>query len=608
MNLRTRNRAGALAVALAMAGALLAPTPALAVEPPRTDPTALERGHIDAFFTALDDDGSVRLLLSDDATGSHINRVPETVDLVVKGAALHTYSATAFVPPELQGATIYRLPANQNANLIWPGWDTQQLKPVYGDDVAVDFDVNAEGPGSIWIWQQNEDGEPVSQLASGDFMLTPSDTIRQPFPSHTHTNWAFSTAGEYRLTVTARVSGSGGTATSNTAVYTFIVAPTLEATGAQDRYSDGADIELSAASTPSIQGGSYEWAIDGDVIEGETGSALGLTADQNLDGSQVTVRLIGSAGSEIAAAQAVTLNVDALAAPQHISISGLRHHYHQGGTIALAIAAEPEAAGGSYEWFVQRADQAAPVLIPGVSGAELALVAEQALDGAIVTARLLDAGGEELAAAAAVTIDIDDHGAAAHNVVTVSGVAHHYHTGDTANLTASVAPASVLTRYLWEVQRAGESEWIAADGQHGSTYSFAVAEELEGALVRAVLAFDTGDRYTVSEPVRIAVDDHHDDGHGDDHGDDDHGDDDGHGDDGGDGHGGGDTDAGDSGAGTGGADTSVTGAGGSLGAGGLAVTGAGIAPLAIGGSIALLALIAGAALVSARRRGSATDS
>ena len=341
--------------------------------------------------------------------------------------------------------------------------------------------------------------------------LNPSGRILQSFPSHTHTNWAFTAAGEYQLTVTAHVSGNGLTATSNTAVYTFVVAPTLAIAGAESSYADGADIVLSAASTPAVTGGSYEWTVNGTVVTDQTGPQLSLTAGQDLDGANVAARLIGDVGSEIAAAPAVTLAVDEPAAPeQAIAITGLSHHYHQGSPISLSITADPAVENGSYEWFVQRVDQAAPVRVEGATSASLTLAAEQALDGAQVTARLLDADGTtELAAAQAVTIDIDDHGAAPFNEVTLSGAAEHYHTGDTAELTADVAPASVLTRWEWQVQRTGETTWTAIAGQNAASASFEVTADLEDAFVRAVLTFDDGTPYVASQPVRIEIDDHH---------------------------------------------------------------------------------------------------
>src|SRR5690606_17893651 len=148
------------------------------------------------------------------------------------------------------------------------------------------------GPGDVWMWQLDIEGELVSMLTSGEYRLNPSGRILQSFPSHTHTNWAFTAAGEYQLAVTAHVSGNGLTATSNTAVYTFVVAPTLAIAGAESSYADGADIVLSAASTPAVTGGSYEWTVNGTVVTDQTGPQLSLTAGQDLDGANVAARLI----------------------------------------------------------------------------------------------------------------------------------------------------------------------------------------------------------------------------------------------------------------------------------------------------------------------------
>lgn len=514
MNLRTRKRAGGVIVALAMAGALLAPTPAFAAPPISAPPVALERGHIDAFYTILNDDESVTLALSDDATASHLNRTPESVELVVKdgaspAGARQSWATTsgALVPAALKtGNPVWRLPANQNQNIIWPGWDTNSLVPVYGANVSVDFAISVAGPGDVFIWQQNEDGDLVSLLADGGHQLSPSGSIRQPYAAHSHANWAFTQPGTYTFTTTAHVSGNGKTATSNTAVYTFIVAPGVEITGVAPSYADGAAIALTASSP--VQNGRYEWRVDGVLVEGQTGSQLSLTATQSLNGQVVTAKLFGAVGTEIATAPGVTLNV---AAPvQTLAITGLSAHYHQGSPIVLnASATLPVAEGSSYEWFLQRRDHSAPVKVAGQSGSTLSLTAEQALDNAVVTANLVDEHGDVLAAAAAVTIDIDDHGAPAFNAVTISGLADHYHTGSTATLTAEVSPASVLSRYEWQLRAAGASDWTVVPGQNGASYSFTVTEELEDAEVRAALTYDDGVQYVVSAPVTIEIDDHH---------------------------------------------------------------------------------------------------
>lgn len=504
MNLRTRKRAGAFAIAFAVVGAMLAPTQANAADPVvLDDPIAFEIGHIDAFNPVLNDDGSIRLALKEDVTGSHVLRTPESVELVVKSAAQMTVPEN-YLPG--MPSSIYYLPLTQDANLIWPGWDTQSLNPSFPGS-NTDIVVSAvDGPGQVLVWSSGSFGESISLMTDGGYTLP--NTISQPYPAHTHANWAFTAPGIYKLTVQANViaASNGETGSSQTATYTFVVAPEVEIAGVQDSYADGAAIELTAASP--VASGSFEWSVDGTVVAGQNGSTLNLTAEQDLDGAEVTVRQLGAGATAFAASSAVTLNVEE-PAERTATITGLAHHYHQGSPIDLTAVSDPAVENASYEWFVQRVDQPAPVQVAGENGASIRIAAEQALDNARVTANVLDESGAVVASAAAVTIDIDDHGAAPFNVVTVTGVEDHYHTGAEAHLAASAAPASVLTRWVWEVQLAGESEYAPVAGENAAEYLFEVTEELDGALVRAVLTFDDGTRYVASEPVEIEIDDHH---------------------------------------------------------------------------------------------------
>jgi surface-anchored protein len=425
MKLLTRTRTTAVAVAgvAALVGGLVVPTTAHAAEPLAVldDPVLLATGHIDAFNPVLDEDGSLRLALKEDVTGSHVLHTPESVDLVVKNAALRTVPEN-FLPG--MPSEIYHLPLTQDHNLIWPGWDTQSITSAFP---GADTDIvvsEVEGPGKVFLWSQGNFGAPKSLMKDGTGYELPN-TISQPYPAHTHANWAFTAPGTYELTVRADATGTNGaTGQSQTATYSFVVDP-------------------------------------------------------------------------------------------EVSITGVKAHYHQNTPIVLNAAVDPSVEGGSYEWYVQRKDQSEPVKVEGQNGTQLAITAEQALDEAEVTARLLADGlGENkplVAESAPVTIDIDDHGAAPIQQVTVSGAADHYHTGDTAELTASVAPASVLSRYDWFLQRQGEDHWTEIEGEHGAGYSFEVTEDLAHAKVKAVLSYDDGTAYVESEPIEIHIDDH---GHG----------------------------------------------------------------------------------------------
>lgn len=504
MNLRTRGRATSVVAALALLGALVAPTQVIAATDPVDTTTILEKGHIDAFHVSIKDDGSVRLALSDDATASHLLRTPESVKMVVKDASQTTFKPTASVPEDLKGQTVYRLPLSQNPNLIWPGWDTNGMKDSFGPNAAVDYEVEATGPGDIWMWQQDEEGTVLSVLADGALKLNPTGTIHQGFPGHTHTNWAFSEPGTYSLEVTAQVTSELGNATSNTATYTFVVAPSLSITGTQDSYTEDSQIALSADG--DVVGGTYRWSIDGTTVPEQTGSQLLLNADTELNGASVTVDQIGSVGTVFATSSPVLLNIVEPTPEQTIAIKGLAHHYHQGSFISLEIETNPAIESGLYEWFMQRKDQNEPSRMDQVTGSTFLTHAEQALDGAVITANLLSEDGSSiLASAEPVVLSVNDHGDPAFNIVMISGLRDQYQIGESIDLTASVNPVSYLKRYQWEIKTAVDSEWRPIDGENSSAYSLEATEDLRGAQVRAVLTYNDGARYVVSDPVTLNV-------------------------------------------------------------------------------------------------------
>ncbi|MFV0432859.1 MAG: choice-of-anchor M domain-containing protein [Leucobacter sp.] len=305
---RSAMRRIAVAAALAVLGGLLVPATAHAAEPILDDPITLDRGHIDAFFLRVDADGAVQLALSDDATlNSPVLRTPESVELLVKSEAQLTFSATApWVPSELRGREVYSLPLSQNSDLIWPGWDTNELKTktdVYGGSASTDFAVSVvEGPGDVWIWTQDAEG-PVSLLKNGGYRLSPTGTIVQSKPAHTHAAWAFTESGTYKLRVRADVSGNGNSTSSNTATYTFEVeqAAAEPLTGAQPTVSGTAQVGKKLTAKPgtwSPRGVAlrYQWLRNGKPISKATKS--NYTATPADVGKRVGVRVTGTLGDE----------------------------------------------------------------------------------------------------------------------------------------------------------------------------------------------------------------------------------------------------------------------------------------------------------------------
>lgn len=518
MHVKTRSRvATGLVGLLAVTGALLAPSPAFAAEP-IDDPIRFDHGHIDMFALALNDDGSARLALKEDVTGSHVERTPESVELFVKSQAIVDGVPAQYLPSGLEGAA-YQLPLTQDPNLLWPGWDSMAISSAYGSNAKIEIDVtDVSGPGEVFLWSQGPFGDP-RQILTGSWKLPAK--INQAAPAHVHSNWAFTEPGTYHLTAQATVTSGDGTRTSttNAADYTFVVAPAptqLEIDGAASTVEPGAEVTLTAEQTPADStffdfawytraSADAEWQQITDATE----RALTITA---VDGAQYRATISG--GQNIAAGgpfvvESAAVTIDAAAAPVSptITIDPLAHHYHSGSPIDLVATSDPEIDAATYRWTVQRTDQSAPSTL-AETGATARLTAEQALTGAEVRVALLDAEGTALAESDPVTIDVDDHGAAPLQKVTIGGLADHYHTGDTVALTASVDPASVLSRFEWYVQAPGETAPQLIAGAHDADYEFEATNELAGAAIIAKLTYDDGRPYTESAPVIVHLDDH----------------------------------------------------------------------------------------------------
>lgn len=217
---------GLVAPALASPPAAAAPAAAPAASAPRElsgtcmpagADTLLDSGHVDMLDLRSDASGALTLDVKEDVTRLDTHRTPESVVLKVKDQALTD------VPAGLPGAPrAWLLPQNQDMNLLWPGWDTLDVRSGGYDKAA--FDVSYTGPdgGEISMFQM--DGfspKPISRLADGGFRLDPAgSTIPQDYAAHTHVNWAFSKAGRYTLTVTGRAQKADGTWTS-TAPHTY---------------------------------------------------------------------------------------------------------------------------------------------------------------------------------------------------------------------------------------------------------------------------------------------------------------------------------------------------------------------------------------------------
>lgn len=183
----------------------------LGVTPASAQVERLDRGHIDAFNVTADG-GELTLDLKEDATGTHVRRAPEDVELVVGKDA---YTDRTAEVPEI-GKAGYLLPQTQRSDLIWPGWDTQGARDIGAIDLEF---VEVTGPGEVYLFQTGSFGSFEPVLKDGSPRLATGSVIAQDHPAHVHANWLFTEPGTYQMRVVAK----GGGSSSNEATYTWVV-------------------------------------------------------------------------------------------------------------------------------------------------------------------------------------------------------------------------------------------------------------------------------------------------------------------------------------------------------------------------------------------------
>ena len=158
--------------------------------------TVLKRGHIDAFNVGADGDG-LNLQLKEDATGHHVKRDPNAVELCVTKDSLEPRTEGL----DFIGKQAYYLPqSSDGSKTIWPGWDTSDVRG--SGAKAVDITITElQGPGEVYLWQ--DQGLGSATAVTGDYQLRAGAKINVPSPAHVHANWAFTTPGRYTMQVQA---------------------------------------------------------------------------------------------------------------------------------------------------------------------------------------------------------------------------------------------------------------------------------------------------------------------------------------------------------------------------------------------------------------------
>ncbi|MCR1785862.1 choice-of-anchor M domain-containing protein [Nocardioides carbamazepini] len=291
--------------------------------------------------------------------------------------------------------------------------------------------------------------------------------------------------------------------------------------GVRGVYRVGQSLTATAEVYPPREGLTYRWfTVDGSETTTlkEGPDALSIELPMTMDWHDKPLHFVAVAeangagplyGDEIWAAQwSTTVKVsDADPGTQLLFFENLSQHYHQGYDIDLNLVADPEIDAGDtlvWEWKWPGADW---VPFPGASGLSHHLIAEQALAGVEVRARLEYGDSDETLVTDPVTIQHDDHGGAPRQQPTVGG-ATSYTAGNLVTLTRELPEngATVLTEHRWEKRVAGAEEWTTVEDETGAELSFPADAADDGTQYRVSLLKPGGAvGYGPSPAVTLAV-------------------------------------------------------------------------------------------------------
>lgn len=170
----------------------------------------LPPGHID-FATTLDSDGAIRSHIHDTTNP----RTPR--DIRNYRAVIPVPDSTKFTLPDSPsfnalrvagppGTTLWTLPQNQQEDLVWPGFSTENFDYSKVKDGVTTSISSVEGPGRFLAWQSDPiDGARVL-LDSGD----PVPVITSVERTHMHTAMSFTAPGLYYVDFNNRTTFTNG--------------------------------------------------------------------------------------------------------------------------------------------------------------------------------------------------------------------------------------------------------------------------------------------------------------------------------------------------------------------------------------------------------------
>lgn len=213
---------------------VLPQAPAVAAPPPRprieaaaqpqataTGQVTLDRGHVDAVAPRLLPDGLHIQVKDGTATGVTTWREPADVEFRVTAAArteLPAQPALSFLGGA--GKQVFLLPQTQQTDLLWTGWNTEELRPAEVSGPVTWTLTAVDGPGAFGLFTTGSFGAPEIIFNSTDGL---PDNLSVALGTHAHANWVFAEPGRYRLTFAVAAPGADGATLTDTETFAFVV-------------------------------------------------------------------------------------------------------------------------------------------------------------------------------------------------------------------------------------------------------------------------------------------------------------------------------------------------------------------------------------------------
>ncbi|WP_418969493.1 choice-of-anchor M domain-containing protein [Alloscardovia omnicolens] len=489
----------------------------------------IERGHVDVFYPFIKD-GKILQGLEYGHTLYNPNRTTLTVPVSM-------YSEKNLNHPELPHDFSYGYwfldQSQSDMNVApYPGWDTGEGREAVGartsHDATADIvvtRVSAPEDGKVLIFDSGEVGGSAKSFEKNDKDDTDEKGSRFAMPgilhqdslSHQHANWIFTAAGTYHLDVKTIITSkaTGKSVSTGVVRYTFVV---KDNTG--QVYSDKDNVVTELADSPSSDSSHTTQPNDSKPIDhtDTTPHNPGNNAGASSEGDETSSENPSDSNDSSASEFKIHGNRD----------KGAHAHFHsyEYSGLSLYIPAENIPRGTQkLEWRYVRADEA-PDGGTTLYANTLDLPAEPAMNNMMVYVRALDVHSRELARAKA-HIAVDDHGTDMRPVVRAIADERVYKPGETVKFSSKLynpsvpvdseglmtsnpvgTVTSIVQKRVWLIKKKGETQFTQIDiprntevedetliRQVDDTLDLVVDKSMDGATVRASLAFDDGTLY-----------------------------------------------------------------------------------------------------------------